>query len=874
MFDRTVESAVDERRGFVAKLACKNRDFYGTADGRGILRGLELIFEYRWIYVFELIQNALDARARSIALQIADDGDTLIIQHDGSRGFDEPDVEALSKVFRSTKSASSVGFMGIGFKSVFMRFQDARISGWGWTFRYEVARETGAEYGDVQTDLLGAVVPIWDAGIPLPDPGFTTRFELSKRMDQGDELESDLARYLPDNDRTPLAILAASGLERLEVNGSVWELGVTEESGGSLEATALSESENRIWQLFTAQFRPSREAIAVFLEHRQIRPTAEERDRVYAEAARPRRILGVLPLDNEGVPAPPKRGRIYATLPTEVTVPFGLHINADWLLNISRGGLREMEDNPWQRGIANGIVDILAQFVEWCSGRLTEAHAAKAAFRALALPAPDAGGLETLLAQDDWLSRLGNRLAESRVIPVWTTDPGAVGFVRPQDATVPPDPLARAFAKNPELRPSVLLKGSVLRSDVVGPDATDLLRRIDLLATMRPRHLARAWEGGLEKWWATLPDDDEVRRDLLFRVWAAIATLTSADAWKKVRLPCVPSVTGRWMPVTETTFLKEGLPAKDAPGGLETRRFLQSVVRDTNRLDPKWVSALRRRRPKEPTSVFHQDQVWAWVKRNAKGIGLQDIVNAAVNALAESAAPDWSPLLPLGHWARQSDRAELLSHVLVESTGDPQGVPVGDALLADPYVEHGQHRRQLFGAVPVIASAYLEDDPRGGAPYEWRVFFEKAGALGKLAVKEVGQPCARWHRQRVASFLGLTLPTGTRSNDDGYRLLDFEITPRLPAIDAPEELRRAMAPWLADGFAALKNKGRRTTTYSYYGLHELVGRTPSAWVNRLSKRAWVPCDDGELRRPKDTLPTPDPAREQAPVAQLPPGLLT
>ena len=40
---------------------------------------------------------------------------------------------------------------------------------------------TGAEYGDIQTDLLGAVVPIWDAGISLPDPGFTTRFEFSRR---------------------------------------------------------------------------------------------------------------------------------------------------------------------------------------------------------------------------------------------------------------------------------------------------------------------------------------------------------------------------------------------------------------------------------------------------------------------------------------------------------------------------------------------------------------------------------------------------------------------------------------------------------------------------------------------------------------------
>lgn len=866
-------SVSQQRREYVAELARKNREFYGTTDGRGILRSLELIFAYRWVYIFELIQNALDASAQSIAIQVSDDGDTLILQHDGTREFDEPDVEALSKVFRSTKSASSVGFMGIGFKSVFMRFQEARISGWGWTFRYEVERVKGAEYGDVQTDLLGAVVPIWDPGVPRPDPGFTTRFELSTRMDQNADLESDLARLLPDTDRTPLAILAVAGLELFDVNGAVWELGVAEEKGGSLEATALSEAENLIWQLFSTQFQPSRDAIAVFLEHRRIQPTDEERDRAYAEAAKPRRILGVLPLDNEGVPAPPNRGSVYATLPTEVTVPFGLHINADWLLDISRGGLRELEDNPWQRGIANGIVDILAQFVEWCSGRLTEVHAAKAAFQALALPSPDAGGLETLLAQEDWLSRLRHRLAEAPVIPVWTTDTRAVTFVRSKEAIVPPDPLARAFAENPELQPSVLLNGSVLRSDIVGPDATELLRRLDLLTSMRPQHLALAWQGGLDDWWTVLPDDDAVRSHLLFRVWAAVAKLTSKDAWKHVRLPCVRSITGRWLPVNETTFHKEGLPAEGAPGGLETRRFLQSVVRDTNRLDPRWVSALRQRRPNEPRSML-LSQVWDWVEDHARGISLREIVNDAVKTLASSANPDWSPLLSLGHWAKHGSRPKLLVYVLVESTGNLRGVPVGDALLADPYIEHGQDRRQLFGGVPAIAREYLEEDPTTGAPHEWRVFFEKAGARGKLAVQEVGQRCDRRERQNVASFLGRSLPVETTSNNDGYRLVDFDIAPSLPDPNAPEVLRRSLAKWLADGFAVLKQTGRRTTTYSYYGHQELVGRTPSAWVTKLSELAWVPCDDEELRCPRDTLPNSDPAREEAPVAQLPPALLT
>ena len=370
-------------------------------------------------------------------------------------------------------------------------------------------------------------------------------------------------------------------------------------------------------------------------------------------------------------------------------------------------------------------------------------------------------------------------------------------------------------------------------------------------------------------------DDDDVRRQLLFRIWAAVAKLTSEDAWTHVQLPCVRSVTGQWLSVTETTFHKEVLPAETEPGGPATRQFLRSVVHDANRLDDRWVSALRQRRQKEPKPVLFS-QVWNWVEGHAHGISLQDIVKDAVNALASSVSPDWSPLLPLGHWAKHRDRPELLVYVLVESTGNLRGVPVGDTLLADPYVEHGEDRRPLFGAVSRNRFGVLRQTTlRAVAP------MSGVSSLRKLV------PSAGWQYKRLSNGVADRSASAstqfpwwcgsmrsTTSNDDGYRLVDFDIAPSLPYPNAPEELRRSLATWLTDGFGALKQTGRRKTSFSYYGKQELVGSTPSAWVTKLSKLAWVPCDDEKLRCPKDTLPASDPAREGAPVAQLPPELLT
>ena len=171
----------------------------------------------------------------------------MIFQHDGTEALDEKDVEGLSKLYRSTKGASAVGFMGIGFKSVFGRFRETQISGWGWTFRYEVPQVVGDTYGDVQPDLLGTVTPIWDDAVVPPDAGFTTRFELNRRVDAETDLRSDLAHLISHEDPTPLAILAVAGLERMEVHGSSWELGISEDSDGSVEATALSGAENLLW---------------------------------------------------------------------------------------------------------------------------------------------------------------------------------------------------------------------------------------------------------------------------------------------------------------------------------------------------------------------------------------------------------------------------------------------------------------------------------------------------------------------------------------------------------------------------------------------------------------------------------------------------
>lgn len=755
-----------KRRRFVRKLAKENRAFYGTSDGSGVLRALDLTFEHRSTYLFELVQNALDADARSVEVRLAAQGDALIFQHDGPQPLTEADVAGLSKVFRSTKGASTVGFMGIGFKSVFRRFREARISGCGWRFRYEITDIVGAEYGDVQPDLLGTVIPVWDDGIAYPDAAFTTRFELDGKVGEA-PLDEDLTRFLPD-DRTLLAILSWFGLRRLTIGDQTWDLRVIETPDGGLQATAsraeIGEDEYLAWQLFDVEYEPSRDAIATFLKHRRIQPAEDDRDEVYAEAGRTRSVLGVLPLDSRSRPAPPRRGRVYALMPTGATLPFGLHVHADWFVNISRRALPDVGDsseNAWQYEIVERIADVLASHLAWLADAFQDPSAVRAAFGVFRAQDGGTGGLREVLESDRWRHRLRKRLEYACVFPVWQ-DGNEVAFARGRDTGVPPQQLLSAFAKQPALRPHVLLRSPVLRADLLRRDALRFFRELGSLREMSCSDLEEAWRDGLEHWWTTGPDDDEARRDLLLRVWTAIARLASVDGWREANLRCLRSASGRWLTVHEAIYLKEALPAASEPGGTVIRKAIKPLIDDDCRL-VHWVP--------RPKGWWERDDVWNWITNNARGVGLKELVAAVVERLVTASSPDPAVPRALGHWAKHRNRHDLLTHVLVASpgTGDPRNpaergrdeplrlVPTADAVVAEPYVTPpvGEYVRAVFRDSLAIAAAYMEGLGARVAERHWRDFFLKAGAKGSPEVLTERRSCGRYEQDRVGEFLGV-----------------------------------------------------------------------------------------------------------------------
>lgn len=86
-------------------------------------------------FVWELLQNAEDAKATSISFKL--NKTELQIRHNGSKLFDKSNVEAICNIGGSNKDENQIGKIGIGFKSVYNYTDAPQIYSGKYTFKIE-----------------------------------------------------------------------------------------------------------------------------------------------------------------------------------------------------------------------------------------------------------------------------------------------------------------------------------------------------------------------------------------------------------------------------------------------------------------------------------------------------------------------------------------------------------------------------------------------------------------------------------------------------------------------------------------------------------------------------------------------------------------
>lgn len=119
----------------------------------GAIDRLQKAFSRRGHFIMEFIQNADDAKANQLVVYVSND---KVQVFNNGQPFEPKDVESICKVGRSSKTVEDyIGYLGVGFKSVFLISENPQI--YSTTYRFKFNKYHWAK----PETLPWQIMPIW-----------------------------------------------------------------------------------------------------------------------------------------------------------------------------------------------------------------------------------------------------------------------------------------------------------------------------------------------------------------------------------------------------------------------------------------------------------------------------------------------------------------------------------------------------------------------------------------------------------------------------------------------------------------------------------------------------------------------------------------
>jgi len=193
---------------------------------------------------------------------------------------------------------------------------------------------------------------------------------------------------------------------------------------------------------------------------------------------------------------------VFATLPVNSRVPFGMAIQADWLLDLSRRGLRDLQTNAWQRGLVIQIAKLLSTYVTSIRGDFEAIPALQdqtsvAVKRDALCKLFDVvcvssdwrnGSFELNLDDKQWLETFASQLVNLECLPIVTDDTNLIGWNSPARTVLLPATHSMATVGSVSFSlpryASHLLSHSIVDRDCINQPVLDFFKHCGLLKEM------------------------------------------------------------------------------------------------------------------------------------------------------------------------------------------------------------------------------------------------------------------------------------------------------------------------------------------------------------------------------------------------------
>ena len=435
---------------------------------RGFLSILEKQFPRNDLYLFELLQNAVDDGASIVSFATTRDG--LEFTHNGKR-FTALDVLGLASVGLSTKGSDgtrpkrTIGFMGVGFKAVYKRYSRVVIGDDRYGFAFKEQQQQQAQGSSTMPGHGWVMLPVWAGPVSKsgPQAGWC-RFLLEAPRGGVASIAADM-RNLP---RTVVPLLGRQSLENagtaewtLEWDGARhrvsrpvkaaargmapdWFAGsesLDVETGSAIGSGFSSQQQQQRtattrWQFVTLRFSPDDAARKAYETHIK-RPWVGGGS---GPGAQCEETCFFFELDAaSGIPVCSAKGNVHAVLPTKLSLPCPLQWQGSWLLSVDRQEVQSVTDNDWNACLLKQAPKLLASLLSWVVGasdpRLHSPVGLRAVFylfpqmeRGSSSSSPSPSLSSFLLGQRISMQPLADYMASNAVVPVRRRD-GSLGWL-------------------------------------------------------------------------------------------------------------------------------------------------------------------------------------------------------------------------------------------------------------------------------------------------------------------------------------------------------------------------------------------------------------------------------------------------------------
>ena len=800
-----------------------------------------------WSFLYEVIQNAVDAGATTINISFDEDA-CLRVSHNGTELLNHKSIQGICGFSMSSKDLDSVGFMGIGFKSFLGFFSKVTVHDKNVRFSTEAPRTGNSS----QPNVKKLYYPEWiDESQNLPDE-MTTSFQF---VEPTPNTLGRLEEACDNFDPLWLAVFGSRNLKTLVLQDRVFEFANKAEG---VQIACTTAGFEKSWHYMILEE-------AVSLDETSIRELKVRRNRRDDETQSVQKTVRLLKeitiIEEEGkkriIPKEMDAGEMFCLVPLgkDFSFPFKIGVDSDWLVNPTRTALvQEDSAHHYHKSLLSQLPNLLKKYFDSLPPDMS-ATDRKACLSIFPEINEEISPALSYLESEEFYDSMKESISDSK-------------FILCIDGEIRSPNEVRDFPKKPEKMTEAYYKSfinecfscQIVDKDSISTTAIEYLRTLGFFAypeenEIKTKEIQDKWKDGSKKHYLHLLD---ILHDI-------VPNPEVVPSWKYIEFEnahgpeVVPCEGDHWASLRDPMLSFQRIPKKNP--GLE-KPLYDILVQKHPEVAGARVAEKAIRRIKKPKNYRQKEPGWKW-RDYVYESGMEIIGKIEKLDIPE----DKENVLSVYRYALRTNTPKLVKYLHTNDSSGDGCKPPQECLIGPPFGD--EILRRL--APKSILSIELVNASKGkGLTHEHvERFLTKVGAVSFVPIKKEtnlvevitgprGGKSKEYDYDTANQFLGDDIygyGAGKLSSTGYLRSVDWVWPISLSKCD-PEILAEYLGN--VDENERLKEaiegaKRKRTTEYERNGPHSPPSKNKLAkWLDELINHTWVPCADGVFRKPRDS----------------------